>query len=171
MPQWCWAARRTVRSRCWRASLTAPSSAGCRRPTWFGKRPRWSAAGEGAVTRWRRPAAGPPAAWTRRCRWPARRSSAASGRNRPGQPMRVLAIDHGSARAGCAISDPTGTIARPLGVIEPPEPRAIAELATEQEADLVVVGLPVSLSGVEGTQAAEARAFRDALDAMLDVPV
>ena len=67
--------------------------------------------------------------------------------------MRVLAIDHGSARAGCAISDPTGTIARPLGVIEPPDPRAVAELAAEHQAELVIVGLPVSLSGAEGPQA------------------
>jgi putative Holliday junction resolvase len=33
------------------------------------------------------------------------------------------------------------------------------------------VGLPVSLSGAEGPQAAEARAFKEALDAILDVPV
>jgi putative Holliday junction resolvase len=85
--------------------------------------------------------------------------------------MRVLAIDHGAARAGCAISDPTGTIARPLGVIESPEPQKAAELVAEHDADLVVVGLPVSLDGTEGTQAADARAFRDALAAIVDVPV
>ena len=85
--------------------------------------------------------------------------------------MRVLAVDHGAARAGCAISDPTGTIARPLGVIEPAEPGAVAELALQHEVELVVVGLPVSLSGAEGPQAAEARAFKEALDAILDVPV
>jgi putative pre-16S rRNA nuclease len=85
--------------------------------------------------------------------------------------VRVLAVDHGAARAGCAISDPTGTIARPLGVIEPAEPQAVARLAVEQEADVVVVGLPVSLSGAEGPQAAEARAFGEALDEILDVPV
>jgi putative Holliday junction resolvase len=85
--------------------------------------------------------------------------------------MRVLAIDHGTARAGCAVSDPTGTIPRPLGVIEPPEPQKAAELVAEHDADLVVIGLPVSLSGAEGTQAAEARAFRDALAAIVNVPV
>jgi putative Holliday junction resolvase len=85
--------------------------------------------------------------------------------------MRILAIDHGSARAGCAISDPTGTIARPLGVVEPPDPRAVAELAAEHQAELVIVGLPVSLSGAEGPQATEARAFRDALAVILDLPV
>jgi putative pre-16S rRNA nuclease len=85
--------------------------------------------------------------------------------------MRVLAIDHGAARAGCAISDPTGTIARPLGVIEPPDPQQVAELVAEHDADLVVIGLPVSLGGAEGSQAAEARAFRDALAAIVNVPV
>ena len=85
--------------------------------------------------------------------------------------MRVLAIDHGMARVGCAVSDPTGTIARPLGVIEPPEPQKAAELVAEHDADLVVIGLPVSLSGAEGTQAAEARAFRDALAGIVNVPV
>ena len=85
--------------------------------------------------------------------------------------MRVLAIDHGAARVGCAISDPTGTIARPLAVIEPPAPQEVAELAAEHGADLVVVGLPVSLDGAEGKQAADARAFRDELAAILDLPV
>jgi putative pre-16S rRNA nuclease len=85
--------------------------------------------------------------------------------------VRILAVDHGAARAGTAISDPTGTIARPLRVIEPPEPRAVAELAAEHGAELVVIGLPVSLSGSEGAQAAQARAFRDALAAICEVPV
>ena len=56
-------------------------------------------------------------------------------------------------------------------MIEPPDAKAIAELALEHEVELVVVGLPVSLSGDEGPQAMEARAFRDALAAHLDVPV
>ena len=85
--------------------------------------------------------------------------------------MRVLALDHGAARMGCAISDPTGTIARPLGVIEPPNPQHVAELVAEHGADLVVVGLPVSLDGAEGTQAADARAFRDELATIVEVPV
>jgi putative Holliday junction resolvase len=85
--------------------------------------------------------------------------------------VRVLAIDHGAARAGSAISDPTGTIARPLGVVEPPDPQQAAELVAEHDAELVVVGLPVSLDGTEGAQAAEARAFRDALAEIVDVPV
>jgi putative Holliday junction resolvase len=56
-------------------------------------------------------------------------------------------------------------------VIEPPEPQKAAELVAEHDADLVVIGLPVSLDGTEGKQAAEARAFRDELAAIVDVPV
>jgi putative pre-16S rRNA nuclease len=85
--------------------------------------------------------------------------------------MRILAIDHGTARAGCAISDPSGTLARPLDVIEPPDPAAAARLVSEHEVELVVVGLPVSLSGDEGPQAKLAREFRNALAEIVDVPV
>ena len=85
--------------------------------------------------------------------------------------VRILALDHGTARCGCAISDPTGTIARPIEPIEPPDPAAVARLAREREADLVVVGLPLGLSGEEGRQAAVARRFRDELAALLDFPV
>jgi putative Holliday junction resolvase len=85
--------------------------------------------------------------------------------------MRILAIDHGTARAGCAISDPSGTLARPLDVIEPPDAAAVARLVAEHDAELVVVGLPVSLSGDEGPQARLAREFRNALAEIVDVPV
>jgi putative holliday junction resolvase len=85
--------------------------------------------------------------------------------------MRVLAVDHGAARAGCAICDPSETVVRPLDVVEPPEPRAVAALAREHEAELVVVGVPVSLDGTEGPQAAVAREFRDRLAEVLTVPV
>jgi putative Holliday junction resolvase len=85
--------------------------------------------------------------------------------------VRVLAIDHGTARAGCAISDPSGTIVRPLGVIEPPEPEGVAALVDEHGAELVVVGLPVTLNGDEGPQAAAARAFSEAVAAAVEVPV
>ena len=85
--------------------------------------------------------------------------------------MIVLAVDHGDVRAGCAVSDPTGTIATPLDVVEPPDPAAVADLAAARSAELVVVGLPVSLDGTEGAQARAARAFRDALAELVDVPV
>lgn len=85
--------------------------------------------------------------------------------------MRVLAIDYGTARCGCAISDPTGTLARPLAAVEPPDPAAIAELASAEEADRVIVGLPTTLGGEEGEQAQLSRAFAEELAELLDVPV
>jgi putative holliday junction resolvase len=85
--------------------------------------------------------------------------------------MRVLALDHGTARIGCAMSDPTGTLATPLPVIEPPEPRSVADLVAKYEVEVVVVGLPLHLSGEEGSQAALARSFCTELEAILDIPV
>jgi putative holliday junction resolvase len=88
---------------------------------------------------------------------------------------RVLALDYGSARCGCAVSDPTGTLATPLPPVERPgsEPglKAIAGIVQEQGASRVVVGLPVSLSGDEGAQAAETREFAARLRAAVAVPV
>jgi putative Holliday junction resolvase len=85
--------------------------------------------------------------------------------------MRVLALDYGRARCGCAISDPTGTVARPLPVIEPTEARAAAELARDHEAELVVIGMPIRLDGTEGAQAAETREFAAELERMLEIPI
>jgi putative Holliday junction resolvase len=85
--------------------------------------------------------------------------------------MRVLALDHGTVRIGCAISDPSGTLTTPLPVIEPPQASAVADLVAEREVDRVVVGLPLHLSGEEGSQAALARGFCAELETILDVPV
>jgi putative Holliday junction resolvase len=85
--------------------------------------------------------------------------------------LRVLALDYGTARCGCAISDPTGTLARPLAAIEPPDPAVIAELASAEEADRVIVGLPTTLGGEEREQAQLSRAFAEELAELLDVPV
>jgi putative holliday junction resolvase len=85
--------------------------------------------------------------------------------------VRVLALDHGTARIGCALSDPTGTLATPLPVIEPPEAKLVAELVAEHGVERVVVGLPLHLSGEEGSQAALARSFAAELEAVLEIPV
>ena len=85
--------------------------------------------------------------------------------------MRVLALDHGTARIGCAISDPSGTLATPLPVIEPPEARSVADLVAKHGVERVVVGLPLHLSGEEGSQAALARTFAKELEGMLSIPV
>jgi putative Holliday junction resolvase len=85
--------------------------------------------------------------------------------------VRALALDYGTARIGCAISDPSGTLATPLPVIEPPQARSVADLVDEHEVERVVVGLPLHLSGEEGSQAAVTRIFCAELEAVLDVPV
>jgi putative Holliday junction resolvase len=88
---------------------------------------------------------------------------------------RILALDHGSARCGCAISDPTGTLATPLAAVERPDSKAglaaLARLVDERGVDRVVVGLPITLSGAEGEQAESARVFAQALERRLKVPV
>jgi putative Holliday junction resolvase len=85
--------------------------------------------------------------------------------------MRILAIDYGSARIGCAISDPTETLARPLAVLEPADPRGVADLVATHEVELVVIGIPVRLDGREGEQAAQTRRFGKQLEELIDVPV
>jgi putative holliday junction resolvase len=85
--------------------------------------------------------------------------------------LRVLALDYGTARCGCAISDPSGTLVRPLTAVEPPDPEAIAELVVAEGAESVIVGLPTTLSGEEGDQAKLTRGFAGELSRLIDVPV
>jgi putative Holliday junction resolvase len=86
-----------------------------------------------------------------------------------------MALDYGSARTGVAVSDPTGTLARPLGVVEQAgsdKGRAeLARLVREEDVERVVVGLPLTLRGTRGEQAAETERFVETLRAVLDVPV
>lgn len=88
---------------------------------------------------------------------------------------RVIALDYGRVHTGAAVSDPSGTIVRPL-----PEVRdastdkgfaAIAELVSRENAVKVVVGMPVSLSGERGAQAQETAGFIQGLSAVLPVEV
>jgi putative Holliday junction resolvase len=87
----------------------------------------------------------------------------------------VLALDHGAARCGAAVSDPTGTLATPLDAVPRPDSRKglqrVAALAAETEAERVVVGLPLGLSGRDTDQTRAARAFAERLRDRLDVPV
>jgi putative Holliday junction resolvase len=89
--------------------------------------------------------------------------------------MRVLALDYGAARTGVAVSDATGTLARPLTVIERAASdaglRRVAELVAAEGAERVVVGLPLTLRGEQGAQAEETARFVEALRAVVDVPV
>ena len=89
--------------------------------------------------------------------------------------MKEVAVDYGSARTGVAVSDPTGTLARPLGVVEGVGSEAglrrLAELIRAESPGRVVVGLPLTLRGERGAQARETEAFVEALRAAIDVPV
>jgi putative Holliday junction resolvase len=89
--------------------------------------------------------------------------------------LTVLALDYGSARTGVAVSDPTGTLARPLCVIEQagtePGLARLRELVREEAAERVVVGLPLTLRGTHGDQARETERFVEGLRAAVDVPV
>ncbi|MDQ6745874.1 MAG: Holliday junction resolvase RuvX, partial [Actinomycetota bacterium] len=84
-------------------------------------------------------------------------------------------LDYGSARCGCAVSDPTGVLATPLEPIAAPATRRglgrLRALVGELHAERVVVGLPLSLSGVDSAQTREARSFAGALAGALPVPV
>jgi putative holliday junction resolvase len=87
----------------------------------------------------------------------------------------VLALDYGAARTGVAVSDATGTLARPVGVVERAASgaglRRLVELVEEEGAERVVVGLPLTLRGDAGAQAEETAVFVESLRAALSVPV
>ena len=86
-----------------------------------------------------------------------------------------MALDYGSARTGVAVSDPTGTLARPVGVVEGAATESglaeLARLVREEEAERIVVGLPLTMRGTRGEQVAETERFVEALRGAVDVPV
>jgi putative Holliday junction resolvase len=77
--------------------------------------------------------------------------------------MRILAIDYGSARIGLALSDPTGTLARPLPFLpakaDAKLAKEIAALAAKENAERILLGLPRHMSGELGEAAAKVKAF------------
>ena len=89
--------------------------------------------------------------------------------------MRVLALDYGRARCGCAVSDPTGVLASPVESVRAPTTRRglvrLRALVRDLGVERVVVGLPVSLSGADSAQTVETRAFAARLEQELPVPV
>jgi putative transcription antitermination factor YqgF len=89
--------------------------------------------------------------------------------------VKVVAIDYGSARTGVAVSDPTGTVARPIGVVERVATEAglerLVELIRAEDPERVVVGMPLTLRGDRGEQALETERFVDSLRGVLAIPV
>jgi putative holliday junction resolvase len=92
-----------------------------------------------------------------------------------GDRVKVMALDYGAARTGVAISDATGTLARPVTVVERAASaaglRQLAAIVTAEEAERIVVGLPLTLRGDAGAQAVETERFVAALRAAVSVPV
>ena len=89
--------------------------------------------------------------------------------------MKVLALDYGRARTGVAVSDPTGAIARPLGVVENVDDQdgleTLLRVIRIEEPERIVVGLPLTLRGERGEQVRETELFVRALRDVIDVPV
>lgn len=90
--------------------------------------------------------------------------------------MRALGLDLGTKRIGVAVSDRSGTVASPLLVVQrsgnlAADHRRLAQLVEEEDAEIVVVGMPWSLSGAAGHAAQAANAEIAALTSVLAVPV
>jgi putative Holliday junction resolvase len=89
--------------------------------------------------------------------------------------MRVLALDYGSKRVGVALSDPTGTLARPLPFLpakgDAKLAREVATLATKEQVELILLGLPRHMNGALGETATLVQAFAAALGQATKIPV
>jgi putative Holliday junction resolvase len=89
--------------------------------------------------------------------------------------VKVLALDYGLARTGVAVSDPTGTVARPLDVVPDAATEAgiarVVELADGEGVERIVVGLPLTLRGERGKQVKQTETFVERLRSATDIPV
>ena len=89
--------------------------------------------------------------------------------------MRVLAIDHGEKRIGLATSDPTGTIANPLTVIKHVsraiDAAQVANIASEQDAELIVIGQSFDEDGKPNLAGRRAARFAESLQGQTDIPI
>ncbi len=91
--------------------------------------------------------------------------------------MRVLAVDPGERRVGLALSEGIGSLALPLETLErrgegtEASAERIAQVASREQVDRIVVGLPLRLDGREGLAARRARALGEAIARRVGVPV
>ncbi|MGA2004473.1 MAG: Holliday junction resolvase RuvX [Terriglobales bacterium] len=90
-------------------------------------------------------------------------------------PRRILALDVGSRRIGVAVSDGLGITAQGLDTIQRQNKRkdwaALDAVLKKYDVAEIVVGLPLRLSGAEGTQSEKMRQFADQLKAKSGLPV
>jgi putative Holliday junction resolvase len=89
--------------------------------------------------------------------------------------VKILALDFGAARTGVAVSDPTGTVARPLTTVQSALTDAgfarLLDVISAEAPEVIVVGMPLTLRGEHGEQAQATAAFVERLRAARDVPV
>jgi putative Holliday junction resolvase len=88
---------------------------------------------------------------------------------------RIMALDLGEATIGVAISDPLGLTAQPLGTVKRAgwrrDLQALQDLIERHEVAHIVVGLPLRMSGEEGSAALGSQTFARRLADAIDVPV
>jgi putative Holliday junction resolvase len=89
--------------------------------------------------------------------------------------VKVLALDFGAARTGVAVSDPTGTVARPVTTVQAAATDAgfatLLNVIAVEAPDVIVVGMPLTLRGEHGEQAQATVAFVERLRAVASAPV
>ncbi len=89
--------------------------------------------------------------------------------------MRILAVDHGEKRIGIAVSDETGTLARPLHVIQhtrrAEDAQRVSQAAVEQDAGLIVIGQSFDEEGRPNLAGRSSERFAEALRAQTSLPV
>jgi putative Holliday junction resolvase len=89
--------------------------------------------------------------------------------------VKILALDFGAARTGVAVSDPTGTVARPLTTVQSALTDAgfarLLDVISAEAPEVIVVGMPLTLRGEHGEQAQATAAFVERLRAACAVPV
>lgn len=89
--------------------------------------------------------------------------------------MRALGLDIGATRVGVAVSDPAGIMASPVTVLDARrlagDVRDLARLVEDYEAEVLVIGLPLTMGGSEGPQADDVRAEAERLAAAVGLPV
>lgn len=89
--------------------------------------------------------------------------------------MKILGIDHGNVRIGIAVSDDTGSLARPLTIIRhvsrAEDADKVRMLCEEQGCGMIVVGIPYDSDGSEGPRARSVLRFVEQLKAISEVPI
>ncbi len=89
--------------------------------------------------------------------------------------MKIMGVDHGEKRIGLAVSDPAGTLARPLGVIDHVsrafDAAQVATQAAEQSVELIVVGQSFDEEGRPNQAGRSAQRFAEALKTQTTLPI